>query len=369
MHSKQRLLAALRHQPVDRVPANITYYMAAFQRQHFAPQPGRDPFEAHLETQTRFCFDPLVGLGGGADRPWRLNAPGRWEAHQEHATGPHGQVVRYVVETPAGTLDTVYGGEADMSGWQLTPLVKEEGDLAALAYMPDQATNVEAINARWAQLGERGLGRVSINGIWQQACYLRGMEDMAMDPYLRPEWTRAFLGIVADWLARQTEALCRSQAEAFYINESYVGMGLSRSLFDEFVRPYDQRFMDIAKAVGKLVMFHDCGLANALLESFADMGIDYLEPLNPRAASGDVELADVKRRIGARVCLCGGFNHELLSFGSAEEIRREVAFCLETLAPGGGYILCPAGPLDTDVPMANLEAYADAARELCGAYA
>jgi uroporphyrinogen-III decarboxylase len=367
MNSKQRLLAALRHAPVDRVSANITYYMAAFRQQHFPRQEGEDPFEANLATEARFGFDPLIGLGGVDARPWRLEAPGRWEVRQEH--DPSSYRVTYIAHTPAGEISTVYNDEPGMSGWQERPLIKEEGDLEPLAYAPVPEVDVAAINARWEKLGERGLGMVSVNGIWQQACFLRGMEDMAMDPYLRPEWTHRFLGILADDLAAQAEALCQSQVETFFINESYVGMGLSRKVFDAFVRPYDERLIQIAKAAGKLVLYHDCGLCNTLLESFRDMGIDYLEPLNPKAASGDIELADVKRRIGAQVCLRGGCNHELFSMGTPAEVRADVEQCLQTLAPGSGYMLCPAGPLDYDVKWDNLQAFADAAADLCGKYA
>lgn len=368
MNSRQRLLAVLRREPVDRVPVNITYYMAAFSRQHFRLDPDQDPFEARLETLMRFGFDPLVGLGGGGGRPWMQNDAGRWETRQVVRTEGGRTLTTYIVETPAGELSTIYKQDRGMSGWQMDALVKEEADVDKLAYLPRPEIDVQRIDDTREQLGDRGLGFVSINGIWQQACYLRDMEQMAMDVYIRPEWSREYLGCVADYLAAQAEALCRSEAEAFFINESYVGMGLSPKVFEEFVRPYDERFIRIAKEAGKLVLYHDCGLCNALLEIFVSMGIDYLEPLNPRAASGDVDPADAKRRIGDQVCLRGGFNHELLSFGSREEVHQEVINCLETLSPGNGYILCPAGPLDSDARLENLEAFAQAAADLCGEY-
>ena len=367
MNSRERLLAALRREPVDRVPANITYYMPRFYEQHFSSKPGEDRAEAHLASQTRFGFDPFVGLAGANGRPWTLNEPGRWEVHEETSTPGH-SFTTYVVETLAGRLSTSYSMEPGRSGWQMDGLVKQESDLDALAYLPTPRMDLERASDIWKRFGDRGLTTVSTNGIWQQACYLRDMGQMAMDPYIRPEWARACLGRIADYLAAQVEALCQSPADALFINESYVGMGLSPKVFNEFVRPYDQRLIDIAKRAGKLVMYHDCGLGNALLESFADMGIDYLEPLNPKTASGDIDPADAKRRIGDRVCLRGGFNHELLSHGTGQEIREEVRNCLEALSPGGGYILCPAGPIGADVSMGNLVAYAEAAADYCGEY-
>ncbi|MEA3408655.1 MAG: uroporphyrinogen decarboxylase family protein [Chloroflexota bacterium] len=366
MNSKERLVAAIKHEAVDRVPFNITYYMPAFYEKHFQADAPEDPLEARLASQTRFGFDPLLGLGGGLARPWRVNEPGRWEVREEETEQEY--QITYRVSTPAGALSTTYYNEPGKSGWQEAPLVKEEDDLRALEYLPTNSISVAEINERWTQLGDRGLGYVSINGIWQQACYLRGMNQMAMDPYLRPQWATEFLERVADYLAAQAEALCRSSVEAFFINESYVGMGISKSMFDTFVRPFDERFIRIAKEADKLVLYHDCGLCDALLESFADMGIDYLEPLNPEAASGDVDPADAKRRIGDRVCLRGGFNHQLMSSGTPEDVRAEVKNCLQRLAPGGGYILSPAAALQGNDRMENLVAYAEAATEYCGQY-
>jgi hypothetical protein len=198
MDSRARLLAALRREPVDRVPVNITYYMAGFQRQHFPLNPNQDRFEALLETETRFGFDPLVGLGGGGGTPWTQNDPGRWETREKIVEQEGRRLITTIVETPAGQLTTNYSTERGMSGWQLEPLVKEERDVDKLAYLPRPDIDTAKIDSRRQQLGQRGLGYVSVNGIWQQACYLRDMEQMAMDPYLRPAWTHAYLERVTD---------------------------------------------------------------------------------------------------------------------------------------------------------------------------
>jgi uroporphyrinogen decarboxylase len=366
MNPKQRLLSTIRREPVDRVPANIYYYIAEFYNAHLAPRLAgyEDPFEAQLASQTMFGFDPLIGLGGGV-LPWRMQEPGRWDVRLEERQSNGDTIRTYTVETPAGALRTVYGERPGHSGWQIEPLVQEAGDLDKLAYMPLSPIDVDRITQRWAQLGERGLGWVGVNGIWQQACYLRGMTQMAMDPYLDPDWARAYLGRLCDHLEGQADILCRTPVETFYINESYVGMGLSPKVFDEFVRPYDERLIRVAKDAGKYVLYHDCGRADALLESFVEMGIDYLEPVTPIAAGGDLDLADVVRRIGSKVSIRGGVNHRIMTYGTPDEVREEVRQCLKVFAPGG-YMLSPSAAINMDVPYANLEAFAGAAQEFCG---
>ena len=146
-------------------------------------------------------------------------------------------------------------------------------------------------------------------------------------------------------------------------------MGISLSVFERFIRPHDERVIRIAKDAGKLALYHDCGRCNALLEHFVDMGIDYLETITPYAAGGDIEIADVKKRIGAHVCLRGAVNHQLMATGTPAQVEQEVLHCLRTLAPGGGYILCPSGPILDDTPYENLLAFAEAAARYCPQYA
>jgi uroporphyrinogen-III decarboxylase len=311
-----------------------------------------------------FGFDPLIGLGG-VSRPWLLQDPGRWDVSLEETQVDEDTIRTYDVSTPAGALRTVYGERPGHSGWQIEPLVKETDDLPKLDYMPLPPIDVYQIAQQWAQLGKRGLGWVSVNGIWQQACYLRGMTQMAMDPYLDPGWTHAFLGRLCDYLAQQAEVLCSTPVETFYINESYVGMGLSPKVFNEFVRPYDERLIRIARGADKYVLYHDCGRADALLESFVEMGIDYLEPVTPIAAGGDLDPADVVQRIGDKVSIRGGVNHRIMTYGTPEEVRQEVRRCLEIFGPGGGYMLSPSAAINLDVPYANLESFAQAAQEFC----
>ena len=69
-----------------------------------------------------------------------------------------------------------------------------------------------------------------------------------------------------------------------------------------------------------------------------------IETLTSNRSSGDVDLADAKRRIGDRVCLFGGFNEHLLHEADADAVREEVERCLDAAMAGGGYVLALDGP-------------------------
>ena len=53
---------------------------------------------------------------------------------------------------------------------------------------------------------------------------------------------------------------------------------------------------------------------------------------------GGVDLADVKRRVGDRVCLIGNVNCGLLQTGTEEEVESDVRRALAQGMPGGGYV-------------------------------
>jgi uroporphyrinogen-III decarboxylase len=68
-------------------------------------------------------------------------------------------------------------------------------------------------------------------------------------------------------------------------------------------------------------------------------GIANLEP-------NAMDIAEVKKRYGRRVCLMGNIDlHYTLTQGTPEETEKEVRRRIEDAGPGGGYILASANSL------------------------
>ena len=62
-----------------------------------------------------------------------------------------------------------------------------------------------------------------------------------------------------------------------------------------------------------------------------------LHSIDPQAR---VDLAEVKKLVGDKVCLAGNVNCGLLQTGTDEEVRADVIRSLRDGMPGGGYIFC-----------------------------
>jgi uroporphyrinogen decarboxylase len=378
MNIRERYLAAYNHQPVDRVPVALSYYHARFSRKHFPRAlKGQDPIERQIENQLRYGFDPHAYVRGTAD--WQLARPNAGEEPPEYAAAsdewrvtqatthlPTGALCTdYCIETPGGTLRCIRVQEPDDFGTIEEPFIKQERDIELLRYRPHPRTivNADLIRQDARTMGDRCWAMASITGVWGLASFLRGPVRIMYDCYDRPQWVKRFLGVLGDYQVELVKAIGAAGADlTLRIDGSFIGFGLSRAMFVDFIQPDDARIVQAAHDAGMRVHFHICGKKNAFLEDLAGMGIDALETLTPPSAAGDVDLADAKRRIGGRVCLMGGFLSHTLTFGTVPEVEAEVRRCLERAAPGGGYILSPSGRIDPETPEENLFAFTRAGR-------
>ena len=81
-----------------------------------------------------------------------------------------------------------------------------------------------------------------------------------------------------------------------------------------------------------------------------------------------MDIGEVKRKAGARVCLLGNIDcQELLCCGTPGNVEKVVRETLRIAAPGGGYILSSSNSIHPDVKPENAIAMFRAARKY-GAY-
>ncbi len=155
-------------------------------------------------------------------------------------------------------------------------------------------------------------------GPWDMAAEIRGLVDLSMDIYDRPQFVHDLMRFCTDWLKGFYRRLGETGIHSISMNETWVGVGVAPDHFLEFMKPYETECVQAAHDAGYLVSFHNCGRATLLLEDMADTGPDAIETLTSSRSSGDVDLADAKQRIGDRVCLFGGFNEHLLHEADAD---------------------------------------------------
>jgi len=100
-----------------------------------------------------------------------------------------------------------------------------------------------------------------------------------------------------------------------------------------------------------------------LLDDFLEIGIDVL--WGPDPVQGEADLPILREKLKGRMCIWGGMNAILtLGEGTPEDARQAVDRAIETLAPGGGFVLFPVDQIVADTPWENVEAMLARWREI-----
>ena len=130
------------------------------------------------------------------------------------------------------------------------------------------------------------------------------------------------------------------------------GPFLSPAKFGEFVTPYLTRLIAGYRELGFYTIKHTDGNIMPILDQLVAAKPHALHSLDPQAG---VDIAEVKRRCGDRLCLIGNVKCSSLDSGSKEEIRESARYALEHGMPGSGYIFSTSNCIYTGMPLANYE--------------
>jgi uroporphyrinogen decarboxylase len=77
-----------------------------------------------------------------------------------------------------------------------------------------------------------------------------------------------------------------------------------------------------------------------------------------------MDIARIKRDYGGKLAFWGGIStQKTLPYGTPDEVRQEARAVRDLLAAGGGYILSPAQSIQADVPLENMLALLEVAKE------
>jgi len=369
MTSKERMLQALRREKPDRLPCTVHQWQGCHLDEYLGGISALQAFE-------RFGLDAAIQYFETMGQFW---LPGEHQSDTSNPDwadevevlnrDPEALAQRHTIRTPGGTL--TYRTEGNRrTTWVTEYLVKRQEDIDLIErYAPVPKLDPVAVRSAYDEVGDAGILRGFVwgdqAGCWQHACCLYGTQEMILAALDDPSWTHRFLRILCDKKLRFVE---ESLAGAkFDLIETGGGAAsstvISPRMHREFCLPYDREIHDALHRAGHLVTYHTCGGMMPLAGTIVDNGADASETLAPAGVGGDVDAAELKRRVGDKLCLIGGMDQiNVLTDGMPSDIRAEVHRLFEAAGAGGGYILSCADHF-FDTPVRNLQAYADAARE------
>ena len=190
------------------------------------------------------------------------------------------------------------------------------------------------------------------------------MSDLFMDYVMNPELVKRLSEIIMKYKKRILEMAAEEGADVLLTGDDYAhrkGTMMSPAHFEEFVLPYLQAAVDVAKAKKVPFIKHTDGNLWKIMDMIVDTGLDGLDPLEPIA---DMDIGKAKEMYGERIALAGNIDcGELLSHGTTEEVAEAVKETIAKAAPGGGYILASSNSIHPAVKPENYRAMVEAARK------
>ena len=346
MNSRERMLAAIHHQPVDRIPTDIwaTGEVRKKLRQHFGET---------ADINQLLHIDGMAGVDTPYTGPAQEDAPAGENVNQawgfryrpvDYGTGIYSEQVFYPLKT-AATID----------------------DLEAYRWPRAEWFDYSGMRAAAEEGRKRQVVACGYMAPFYYHNQLRGLEESLMDPMIDPEFTRHLLQRITDVFYETHKRRFEAAAGLIDVTQvtddfgSQTGPMISLDTFREFYKPHIKRLIDLAHSFGIKVMHHDDGAMRIFLPDLIEMGIDILNPVQWTCPG--MEMQALKDDFGRKICFHGGVeNQKILPFGSAEEVRAEVRHCIDALGGDGtGYILAPCHNLQAITPVENIIAMYDEA--------
>lgn len=315
--------------------------------------------QAYADAVTYYGMDGWYIYGGlpeivPDDRP-------RWQSCFEPL--PEGGQMSYKsARTPHGDLSARNLYPTDEPPWEVEKPIKDlRRDWPRL-----RAVMGEDENWAWGdtfadrdRIGENGVYSVAI-GIPQDWWFFQrdgGYNTMFYDftddeDYMREE----VFAFYTRYALAKLRAVVAAKPDEVMLGGSVSSLSVSSpTFFRKFDLPFIQEAAKICQAAGVFSHLHVCGRSRKVVDMVAqETNVDVMEPLE-EPPGGDVDLAEVKKRYGSRLCLKGNINtFDTMLNATPAQVEEKAKRLIDACAPGGGFVLSTGDQCGRDTPDANI---------------
>ena len=204
--------------------------------------------------------------------------------------------------------------------------------------------------------------------VFETAWYLMGLEKFLVDLVSEAHYMNRLLDKILEINMETGKQLVRLGADIIWAGDDFGtqhGMIMDPELWRKFFKPRIKLLFEELRNVNQdiRIAWHCCGSIPEIIPDFIEIGLDILNPLQPRARGMDPE--SLVAQFGRDLVFFGGIDiQELLPKGTPDQIKEEVRRIYRILGRNGGYIVAPAHNIQPDTPLENIFALFEAVKEL-----
>lgn len=353
---KERWLAALRMQPVDRLPF-WPKLSGAY------PQAQAAPFRDMTVPQLHAWIgsDPHMGVPGCLREVRKTTSV----TYVREAAA-----LQTLFKGPGGELEMVQHYDPSTQSWHPVQFpVRTRDDIRTMTRIVQDAdfeVDAEALQKARDQAREIGHQAITVNTIgtsplmhWVE--YLAGVEAAHYLLADCPEEVESLFDALHAVNRRKAELLCaHSPADALYMMENTSTTLISPDQFRRYCAPHLADYAAIAKSRDRLLILHMCGHLKALLPDLARIPARAFEAFTAPTL-GNTTLLDGRTQCPDK-CLIGG-THAMLWTRSTPEIIAGIAEALAPLPHHRGLVVTSAGVMPPSCTPETIKAVCDWVKE------
>jgi len=371
MTSRERVLAAARGRPVDRVPVMywINPHMACRMMESFTP--AEDP---KINRRGKFLWRRFKRRELNGSVFWRglpllltdyANAEYALQLGADMALTAAGANAANFVQSfrlKKGQLHFKgpWGSERAVGGIYMEvvePVIKDIQDLENY-HFPEFSdysaiTNFRKAHPETCVVAETyGVQDASFTQLWDMSRFMLAMID-------HPQIIKDFFQRFGDWSVEIARKSVQAGADVVMIFDDYGTTGqtqISPKMWREFTLPQLKRIIDAIHEAGALAMLHSCGYVMPLLGDFVEAELDILQSFQPKAGNN---LAEAVAQYGDRLTFNTGIDIQRGETMTPEELREDIVEHFRTGMQKGRFILGTIHNLQYTMPETNTRALFD----------
>jgi len=334
---KDRMIAALKGQYADRVPATVMFgpYVAKLAGSTLLDffTDANKHAKSHVYAYGIFCPDSVTICG---------------DVYLEAEV--LGAKVEFFQDATPHLKSLILEDKADLGKLSI-PDPKKDGRLCWY---------LEACERVSSELKDILVGAVT-TGPWTLAAYLRGAERLILDTADDPDFVHRLLRFTTEYVKIWIAA----------VRETGVGVGLgeasascsviSPKIYKAFIKPYHEEIINYFKQKKLYITLHICGYIDPIMEDVLDTGIGMISIDSPSSLRKLVGLSQGK------AVIMGNVPTSLFAEGTKGEMEAAVKECIDIGAKGSKYILCSGCEIPINSRQENIGYFMEAANKY-GAY-
>lgn len=259
---------------------------------------------------------------------------------------------------------TYWGASAPFEGGQLYLLnpdqahlgpsadgiLKSFDDLDKMVFRTDIdeiLTGAEEFLARKGDLAACALIFLGLDPTWHSM----GFETFCIACLEQPDLVEEILRRVTDWYAMITEEICKLDFDFIWAADDIAYNSapfFSPKVYRSLLLPHTRK---VAEKITKPWIYHSDGNLLPIWADLISQGMDAIHPLE----AGSMDLGYLKTTYGDRLTFVGGLDLRILEAGTPEATQAFGEYLLETMGPAG-YIYCSSNSITPNVKPENYRA-------------